>query len=118
MNASESSLSYITLLFGMTRLLVAFYAFILVGIKRQRAVHLPFQVYQRAFVFFLGFWELTRAIYYLYPGTYLLPRFASLIYIAVPFSGLTYFYFCFSNSPKNIGFVVFLSEIFTKFVEI
>ena len=109
MNASESSLSYITLLFGMTRLLVAFYAFILVGIKRQRAVHLPFQGYQRAFVFFLGFWELTRAIYYLYPGTYLLPRFASLIYIAVPFSGLTYFYFCFSYTfPQKMHLMKYL----------
>ena len=45
-SSSTSTLNYITLLFGMTRLLVAFYAFILVGIKRQRAVHLPFQAYQ------------------------------------------------------------------------
>ncbi len=96
MNASESSLSYITLLFGMTRLLVAFYAFILVGIKRQRAVHLPFQGYQRAFIFFLGLWELSKAIQFLYPGTEWLPRFYAWGYVAVPFTSLTYFYFCFS----------------------
>ena len=109
MNSSESSLNYITLLFGMTRLLVAFYAFVLVGIKRQRAVHLPFQGYQRTFIFFLGFWELTRAIYYLYPETYLLPRFASLIYIAVPFAGLTYFYFCFAYTfPQKLHLMKYL----------
>lgn len=109
MISDATSPNYITLLFGMTRLLVAFYAFFLVGIKRQRAVHLPFQGYQRAFVFFLGFWELTRAIYYLYPGTYLLPRFASLIYIAVPFSGLTYFYFCFSYTfPQKMHLMKYL----------
>lgn len=109
MNSTASSLNYVTLLFGITRLLVAFYAFVLVGIKRQRTVHLPFQGFQRAFVFFLGFWELTRAIYYLYPGTALLPRFASLIYIAVPFSGLTYFYFCFSYTfPQKIHLMKYL----------
>ena len=109
MNASASSLNYITLLFGMTRLLVAFYAFFLVGIKRQKSIHLPFQIYQRIFVFFLGFWELTRAVYYLYPGTILLPRLMSIIYVAVPFTGLTYFYFCFSYTfPHKIHLMKYL----------
>ena len=109
MNASASSLNYITLLFGMLRLLVASYAFFLVGIKRQKSIHLPFQKYQRIFVFFLGFWELARAVYYLYPGTILLPRLMSFIFVAVPFTGLTYFYFCFSYTfPHKIHLMKYL----------
>ena len=109
MNTSASTLNYITLLFGMTRLLVAFYAFILVGIKRQRAVHLPFQAYQRAFIFFLGLWELSKAIQFLYPGTALLPRFYAWGYIAVPFTSLTYFYFCFSYTfPQKMHLMKYL----------
>lgn len=109
MNSSASSLNYITLLFGMVRLLVALYAFFLVGIERQRSVHLPFQGFQRAFIFFLGLWELLKAIFFLYPYTALLPRLYSLVYIAVPFTSLTLFYFCFSYAfPHKIHWMKYL----------
>ena len=109
LNQSASSLNYITLLFGITRLLVAFYAFFLVGIKRQKTVYLPFQGYQRTFIFFLGLWELSKAIYFLYPGTTLLPRISAITYIAVPFTSLTYFYFCFTYSfPQKVHWMKYL----------
>ena len=109
MTPSASSLNYITLLFGITRLLVAFYAFVLMGIKRQRSIYLPFQGYQRAFIFFLGLWELSKAIQFLYPGTAWLPRLYAWGYIAVPFTSLTYFYFCFSYTfPQKIHLMKYL----------
>ena len=107
--SSASSLNYITLLFGITRLLVAFYAFFLVGIKRQRSIYLPFQGYQRAFIFFLGLWQLMLSLYFLYPNTALLPRIFSLVYVAVPFTSLTFFYFCFTYTfPQKIHWMKYL----------
>ena len=95
-NSSASSLNYVTLLFGTTQLLEALYSFFLMGIKRQRSLFLPFQGYQRAFLFFFGLWSLVLAVACLYPDTALLPRIYSLVYVAVPFTSLTFFYFCFT----------------------
>ena len=92
-NSSASSLNYVTLLFGTTQLLEALYSFFLVGIKRQRSFFLPFQGYQRAFLFFFGLWSLVLAVACLYPDTALLPRIYSLVYVAVPFTSLTFFIF-------------------------
>ena len=96
MNASTSSLNYVTFLFGLIRLLIAFYIFFLVGIKRQNSIYLPYRGYHRAFLFFSGLWSLIMAVYFLYPGTVLLPRILSLVYVVLPFISLTYFYFCFT----------------------
>ena len=92
MNSSASSLNYITFLFGITQLLETLYSFFQVGIKRQRSIYLPFQGYQRTFLFFFGLWSLILALYYLYPGIVLLPRIYSLVYVAVPFTSLTFFF--------------------------
>lgn len=96
MNVSTSSLNYVTFLFGLIRLLIAFYIFFLVGIKRQNSIYLPYRGYHRTFLFFLGLWSLIMAVYFLYPGTVLLPRILSLVYVVLPFISLTYFYFCFT----------------------
>lgn len=109
MNDSASSLNYITLLFGMTRLLVAFYILFLVGIKKQNSIYLPFKGYQRVFLFFFGLWSLILAVYYLYPGKVLLPRIYSLVYVALPFTTLTFFYFCFTYTfPQKIYWMKYL----------
>ncbi|MBO7175517.1 MAG: hypothetical protein J6V57_07210, partial [Spirochaetaceae bacterium] len=109
MNSSASSLNYITFLFGITQLLETLYSFFLVGIKRQRSIYLPFQGYQRTFLFFFGLWSLILALYYLYPGIVLLPRIYSLVYVAVPFTSLTFFYFCFTYTfPQKIHWMKYL----------
>ena len=109
MNSSASSLNYITFLFGITQLLETLYSFFLVGIKRQRSIYLPFQGYQRTFLFFFGLWSLILALYYLYPGIDLLPRIYSLVYVAVPFTSLTFFYFCFTYTfPQKIHWMKYL----------
>ena len=109
MESNSFSLNYVTLLYGVSRLLVAFYAFFLVGIKGEKTVDLPFRGFQRAFLLSLGLWELTRAMFFLYPGTILLPRFMSFIYVVVPFTSLTYFYFCFAYTfPQKIHLMKYL----------
>lgn len=96
MDLTASSVNYITLLFGVTRLLVAIYAFFLVGLKGHKVIKRPFQGFHRVFLFSLGLWELIRALFFLYPGTELLPRIMSCVYIPVPFTSLFFFYFCFT----------------------
>lgn len=109
MESNSFSLNYVTLLYGVSRLLVAFYAFFLVGIKGEKTVDLPFRGFQRAFLLSVGLWELTRAMFFLYPGTILLPRFMSFIYVVVPFTSLTYFYFCFAYTfPQKIHLMKYL----------
>ena len=107
--SSTSTLNYITFLLGITQLLETLYSFFLVGIKRQRSIYLPFQGYQRTFLFFFGLWSLILALYYLYPGIVLLPRIYSLVYVAVPFTSLTFFYFCFTYTfPQKIHWMKYL----------
>lgn len=109
MISDATSPNYITLLFGITQLLEALYSFFLVGIKRQRSIYLPFQGYQRAFIFFFGLWSLMLALYYLYPSIDLLPRIYSFVYIAVTFTSLTFFYFCFTYTfPQKIHWMKYL----------
>lgn len=109
MDSSSFSLNYITLLYGVIRLIIAFYAFFLVGLKGQNTVALPYRGFQRAFLLSLGLWELARAMSFLYPGTELLPRFISFIYVVIPFTSLTYFYFCFVYTfPQKIHLMKYL----------
>ena len=74
MDSELSSLNYSTLLLGIIRLLIAISAFFLVGIKQKETDNFMYQKFSRHFIFFLGLWQLARAIYSLYPGTELLPR--------------------------------------------
>ena len=102
MNTELSSLTYSTLLFGIIRLLIAIYAFFLVGIKQKKTDTFLYQKFSRYFIFFLGMWQLARAVFYLYPETELLPRIMLLGLISVPLTSLTYFVFCFSYAfPKK-----------------
>ena len=45
---SISSLNYITLVYGILRLLVALYAFCLVGMRGYKVIKMPFQRYHQA----------------------------------------------------------------------
>ena len=69
MDTELSSLTYSTLLFGIIRLLIAIYAFFLVGIKQKKNDTFLYQKFSRYFIFFLGMWQLARAVFYLYPET-------------------------------------------------
>ena len=108
MDTELSSLTYSTLLFGIMRLLIAIYAFFLVGIKQKKTDAFLYQKFIRYFIFFLGMWQLTRAVYYLYPETELLPRIMLLGLISVPLTTLTYFCFCFSYAfPKKTKLLLY-----------
>lgn len=96
MDSELSSLNYGTLLLGIIRLLIAISAFFLVGIKQKETDNFMYQKFSRYFIFFLGLWQLARAIYSLYPGTELLPRIMLWSIVSVPLATLTYFYFCFT----------------------
>lgn len=103
MEPAISSLNYVTLLFGITRLMVAFYAFFLVGIRVQKEQQLVSFVFMRLFIFSLGLWELARAIYFLYPGTDHLPRLMAIVQMTVPFTSLALFFFCLSYAfPRKV----------------
>ncbi len=104
MEPAISSLNYVTLLFGVTRLMVALYAFCLAGIRVQKEQQLASFVFMRIFIFSLGLWELTRAIYFLYPGTEYLPRLMAIVQMTVPFTSLALFLFCLSYAfPTKVN---------------
>lgn len=104
MEPAISSLNYVTLLFGITRLMVALYAFFLVGIRVQKEQQLASFVFMRIFIFSLGLWELARAIYFLYPGTEHLPRLMAFVQMTVPFTSLALFFFCLSYTfPRKVN---------------
>lgn len=104
MEPAVSSLNYITLLFGITRLMVALFAFFLVGVRVNQERQLASFFFMRLFIFFLGLWELTRAIFFLYPGTEHLPRLMAFVQMTVPFTSLSLFYFCFTYTfPSKVG---------------
>lgn len=134
MDSELSSLNYITLLFGIIRLFIAIYAFFLVGIKQKETDNFVYQKFSRQFIFFLGLWQLARAIYSLYPGTELLPRIILLSIISVPLTSLTYFFFCFTYAfphkahlvprlwclaiiPAITIIMIFIPEYNTYFIE-
>lgn len=93
---SISSLNYITLVYGILRLLVALYTFCLVGMRGYKVIKMPFQIYHQAFLFFMGLWELVRACFFLTPDTDLLPRLTAFVYVPVSLSSITFFFFCFN----------------------
>lgn len=106
MEPDVSSLNYVTLLFGLTRLMVAIYAFFLVGVRGNQERQLASFFFLRIFIFFLGLWELARAIYFLYPGTEHLPRLMAFVQMTVPFTSLSLFYFCFTYTfPTKVGMI-------------
>lgn len=109
MEVNVSSLNYVTIIYGLTRLLVSFYAFFLVGLRYKKIVFQPFVRFQKNFLFIFGLWEFTRAIFLLYSGTELLPLLSSIVYIPVSLTGLTYFYFCFTYTfPHKVHLMKYM----------
>ena len=95
---------YQTSLLGFFKIFSSMTAFLIFAFSVQKRGHLLAFKYLKFVALALGLWDLLEGIFYLTPNTSQLPFIALLFYIVIPFTSLSFFFFCFAyvfpNSEK------------------
>ena len=95
---------YQTSLLGFFKIFSSMTAFLIFAFSVQKRGHLLAFKYLKFVALALGLWDLLEGIFYLTPNTSHLPFIALLFYTVIPFTSLSFFFFCFAyvfpNSEK------------------
>lgn len=92
---------YQTSLLGFFKIFSSMTAFLIFAFSVQKRGHLLAFKYLKFVALALGLWDLLEGIFYLTPNTNLLPFIALLFYIVIPFTSLSFFFFCFTYVFPN-----------------
>lgn len=104
---------YITVIYGICRLFVVFFAFFIYSLCHNRRSHLPAFTYLQRFFLWIGIWDLVKALFYLLPDYNWLYAIPPLIYILTPFVNIAFFYFCFTYIfPKKINYIKYIKYLY------
>lgn len=88
-------------LLGVFKLFSATVAFFIFAFCSKRQFHIPAFKYLKLFALTMGLWDMLEGIFYLTPNTSHLPFIALLFYLVIPFTSLTFFYYCFTYVFPN-----------------